>query len=87
MIRKLTMLVVAALVVMALAVPALAAPLPDTCDRDQGTVTCTTEGKNPKFTQETETKGNTKNTSPAPQDLESGCSDSNPGNSCPKGQF
>ncbi len=88
--RVIVMLTLAALLVAALSVSAagaFAAPLPDNCDRTQGTVTCTTEGKNPKFTQETETQGNTSNTSPAPQDLQSGCSESNPGNSCPGGQF
>ena len=77
MIRKLTMLVVAALVVIALAVPALAAPLPDNCTKENGTVTCTEgPGKNQGGVgTSNETKGNTKNTSPEPQDL--GC-DKNP---------
>jgi hypothetical protein len=53
-----------------------AAPLPDNCERVQGTVTCTTfegPGNNQAgvgTTTETETKGNTTNKSPEPQDLE-----------------
>jgi hypothetical protein len=38
MIRRITILVVAALLVLALAAPAFAAPLPSNCDRDRGTV-------------------------------------------------
>ncbi|GAA4049786.1 hypothetical protein [Agromyces indicus] len=55
------------------------APLPDNCTKDRGTVTCTTfegPGKNQAgvgSTSSTETKGNTKNTSPEPQDLDSFC--------------
>jgi hypothetical protein len=80
MIRRLTALVVAALFMMALAVPAFAAPLPDNCDREQGTVTCTTfegPGKNQGgvgTTETTETQGNTKNKSPEDQQgLEDEC--------------
>ena len=63
----------------------VAAPLPDNCDRDQGTVTCTTfdgPGNNQAgvgTTDETETQGNTKNKSPEePQDLTDECSWSPP---------
>jgi hypothetical protein len=79
MIRRITALVVAALFMMALAVPAFAAPLPDNCDREQGTVTCTTfegPGNNQAgvgSTETTEGQGNAENTSPEPQDLQSGC--------------
>jgi len=74
MIRRITILVVAALLVLALAAPAFAAPLPDNCTKDK--VTCTTfEG--PSNNQagvgeatKTETQGNTKNKSPEPQDLQ-----------------
>lgn len=65
------------------AMSASAAPLPDNCTKTQGTVTCTTfdgPGKNQGgvgSTSTDETQGNTKNTSPAPQDLDSTCS-SNP---------
>jgi hypothetical protein len=53
-----------------------AAPLPDNCTRVQGTVTCTTfegPGNNQAgvgTTTSTETKGNTTNKSPEPQDLQ-----------------
>jgi hypothetical protein len=53
-----------------------AAPLPEGCTKDQGTVTCTTfEGPGTNQagvgeTTETETQGNTTNTSPEPQELE-----------------
>ena len=64
----------AALLVVALSAPAaLAAPLPDNCDRDHGTVTCTTfdgPGNNQAGVGETtttETQGNTKNKSPEEQ--------------------
>lgn len=65
------------------AMSASAAPLPDNCTKTQGTVTCTTfdgPGKNQAGVGSTsvdETQGNTKNTSPEPQDLDSTCS-SNP---------
>lgn len=55
---------------------AQAAPLPDNCTKDKGTVTCTTfdgPGKNQGgvgTTTEAETQGNTTNTSPDPQELE-----------------
>src|SRR5215207_11762998 len=83
MIKRMIMLVVAALFAMSVMVPAaLAAPLPDNCTKDQGTVTCTTfegPGNNQAGVGETtatETQGNTKNKSPEePQNLEdtSGC--------------
>ncbi|GGG59025.1 hypothetical protein GCM10011374_22360 [Kocuria dechangensis] len=57
-----------------------AAPLPDNCDRDQGTVTCETfdgPGNNQAgvgTTTTEETQGNTKNKSPEEQqDLEDTC--------------
>jgi hypothetical protein len=55
-----------------------AAPLPDNCTKEQGTVTCTTfegPGNNQAgvgTTTTNETQGNTDNTSPTPQDLQSG---------------
>ena len=56
---------------------ASAAPLPDNCKKDKGTVTCTTfegPGNNQAgvgTTTNDETQGNTSNTSPEPQDLDS----------------
>ncbi len=53
-----------------------AASLPDNCTKDKGEVTCTTfdgPGKNQGGvgeTTNTETQGNTTNTSPTPQDLD-----------------
>ena len=76
MIRRITILVVAALLVLALAAPAFAAPLPDNCTKDKGKVTCTTfegPGKNQAgvgTTTSTETQGNTKNKNPESQDLQ-----------------
>lgn len=61
---------------------AMAAPLPDNCFKDKGTVTCTTTtspGKNQGgvgSTSTTQTQGNTTNTSPGPQELQSGCTQS-----------
>jgi hypothetical protein len=63
-------------------------------DRDRGQVSCTTtepvEGKNPKFDATTTTtttgQGNDSN-KPAKQDPTTKCNDSNPGSSCPGGQF
>ena len=81
MIKRMIMLVVAALFAMSVMVPAaLAAPLPDNCTKVQGEVTCTTfegPGNNQAGVGETtttETQGNTENTSPEPQDLQSGSS-------------
>ncbi|WP_052668783.1 hypothetical protein [Nitriliruptor alkaliphilus] len=74
--RITTVLAMTLLVMSMLAGPALAQPLPENCERVQGTVTCTTEegpGENQAgvgCTTETETKGNTTNTSPTPQNLE-----------------
>lgn len=61
------------------AMGAVAAPLPDNCERVQGTVTCTTfegPGNNQAgvgSTDTTETQGNTTNKSPEPQDLVDEC--------------
>lgn len=96
--RRITMLITAAILALtmslAAALPAFAAQeLPAGCSKDKGTITCTstTEGKNKNFseTTTTTTQGNTENFSPEPQGTgtETGCSDSNPGNSCPPGQF
>ena len=93
MIRRISLLIVAALVAAALLVPstAWAGPLPDNCTKEQGEVTCTTfdgPGKNQAGVGETtttETNGNTKNTSPEPQDLDSSTSckpPSSQGNPC-----
>jgi hypothetical protein len=77
MIKRMIMLVVAALFAMSVMVPAaLAAPLPDNCTKDQGQVNCTTfegPGNNQAGvgeTTNTETQGNTTNKSPEPQDLQ-----------------
>ena len=77
MIKRMIMLVVAALFAMSVMVPAaLAAPLADNCTRTQGEVTCTTfegPGNNQAgvgTTTNTETQGNTTNKSPEPQDLQ-----------------
>ena len=52
--------------------PAWGAPLLDNCTKEQGTVTCFEgPGKNQAGVgSNNETQGNTKNTSPEPQDLE-----------------
>jgi hypothetical protein len=77
--KTLATLSLAALLLGASAGPVLAGPLPDNCTKDRGTVTCTTfegPGNNQAgvgSTSSTETKGNTKNTSPEPQDLTSAC--------------
>src|ERR687897_2296294 len=75
-IRK-ALICTAAIALLSLAAPASAAPLPDNCDREQGTVTCTTfegPGNNQAGvgeTTSTETQGNTTNKSPEEQqDLE-----------------
>ena len=72
MIKRISLLITAALLVLALAAPvALAAPLPDNCTRRQGTVTCTEgPGKNQGGVGTSdETQGNTDNKKPAPQML------------------
>jgi hypothetical protein len=85
---------VSGLLVGASAIGASAAPLPDNCTKDRGTVTCTTfqgPGKNQAGVGSTttqQTKGNTKNTNPEPQDLQSGCTTNPPKsqgapNTCP----
>ena len=89
MIRRVMTLLVAALLVMAVAVPAaLAAPLPDNCERVQGEVQCFEgPGKNQGGVGETtETQGNTENTSPEPQDLDTTCNPpKSQGAPCPSG--
>jgi hypothetical protein len=74
MIKRMIMLVVAALFAMSVVAPAaLAAPLADNCTRTQGEVTCTTfegPGNNQAgvgSTTTNETQGNTKNKSPEEQ--------------------
>jgi hypothetical protein len=73
--KFLATLAVTGLLVGGSAMGAVAAPLPDNCERVQGTVTCTTfegPGNNQAGVgNETtdETKGNTKNKSPEPQNL------------------
>lgn len=54
---------------------AQAGPLPDGCTKDKGTVTCIDgPGKNQGGVgTETETQGNTTNTSPDPQELDTSC--------------
>jgi hypothetical protein len=75
--RRITSVLAAMLLMMSmLAGSALAEPLPENCERVRGTVTCTYEegpGQNQAgvgCTQTVETKGNTTNKSPAPQNLE-----------------
>jgi len=71
-IKRISLLITAALLVLALSAPvALAAPLPDNCTKDKGTVTCTEgPGKNQGGVGTSdETQGNTTNKKPAPQDL------------------
>ena len=98
MIKRISLAFTAALLVVALSAPAaLAAPLPDNCDRMQGSVVCetetTTSGKNEKqekfqqtTTTTTTTKGNQKNMNPEPQDTGM-TSDTTCGTPCPPGQF
>lgn len=52
-----------------------AAPLPDNCTKDRGTVTCFEGPGNNQggVGTSTETQGNTTNTSPEPQDLDTFC--------------
>jgi hypothetical protein len=72
--------ILVALIWVVAAIPAQAAPLADNCTKDKGTVTCTTfegPGNNQGgvgTTSTDETQGNTSNTSPEPQDLQSGSS-------------
>jgi hypothetical protein len=87
MMRKiLTTLALAGFLVGASAVGAQAAPLPSNCDRIQGTVICTTfegPGNNQAGVGSesvVETKGNTTNKNPEPQDLKDEC-EQNPTNS------
>jgi hypothetical protein len=74
-IKRISLLIAAALFVVALSAPvALAAPLADNCTKDKGTVNCTTfegPGNNQAgvgTTTDTQTQGNTSNFSPAPQE-------------------
>ncbi len=77
--KMLATLALTGFLVGASAMGAVAAPLPDNCEKVQGTVTCTTfegPGKNQAgvgSTSTDETQGNTTNVSPAPQDLTSDC--------------
>ena len=100
MIRRITILVAAAVLALSLSVPAFALSPRAECEAQGGTFsqgpggvkTCTIveEGKNPKFTQEEETSqqgriGNQGTEDTFDQDTQ--CAESNPGNSCPGGQF
>jgi hypothetical protein len=76
MIKRISLVIMAALFAVALSAPAaFAAPLPENCERVQGTVTCTTTegpGKNQGgvgTTETTETQGNQKNKSPEEQQM------------------
>jgi hypothetical protein len=85
MMRKiLTTLALAGFLVGASAVGAQAAPLPENCDRIQGTVICTVfegPGNNQAGVgneTDVETQGNTTNKNPEPQDLKDECVYQNP---------
>ena len=76
---KRSLILLAATLVLMTAMFALggAAPLPGNCTKVQGTVTCSTYAPSPANNQaglgtttEAETQGNTTNTSPEPQDLD-----------------
>ena len=91
MLKRIGLLMVAALLVATLAIGTVASPAFADCVKERGTWTCTTttSGKNekqPKFqeTTTTTTKGNLKNFSPEPQGTgtETVC-----GKPCPPGQF
>ena len=72
MIKRISLIIMAALFAVALSAPAaFAAPLPENCERVQGTVTCTEgPGKNQGGVGTSdETQGNTDNKKPAPQML------------------
>ncbi|CAN5679502.1 hypothetical protein BH18ACT11_BH18ACT11_14970 [soil metagenome] len=97
MIRRMTLLVLAAMLALALSAPvALAAQdLPAECKKVKGQIVCTTvvEGKNPqgKFdeTTTTTTQGNLTNFSPEPQGVGTAEECNRPGQTekCPPGQF
>ena len=82
MIRRITMLVVAALLALCLSAPvALAANAPEDCYKDRGTIYCPESGKNenqPKFQQTTTQKGSFSSS----HDPVVTC-----GTPCPPGQF
>ena len=88
MIKRISLLVAAALMAVmmmsATAVPAFAAKCPngDQATNDQGTKTCTTEGRNDRFTKEESVKGSfqTNNT------VTTECEGTGSGK-CPPGQF
>jgi hypothetical protein len=78
--RSIFVLLASGVMVMGSTSVAGAGPLPDNCTKDKGTVTCTTfdgPGKNQGGVGTTsidETQGNTSNTSPTPQELDSSSS-------------
>ena len=97
MIKRIMMLIVAALFAMSVMAPAaLAAPeLPPGCSKVKGQIVCTVvvEGKNPqgKFDETviTTTQGNLTNFSPEPQGvgIEEECNRPGQTEKCPPGQF
>ena len=97
MLKKMMLLVVAALVALALSAPVAfaAQDLPSNCSKVKGQIVCTTvvEGKNPqgKFdeTTTTTTQGNLTNFSPEPQGVGTDEACNRPGQTekCPPGQF
>jgi hypothetical protein len=76
--RHLMLLVLAFVLMLGMFAVGAAAPLSDNCTKDRGTVTCSTYVPSPANNQAglgttsvDETQGNTTNTSPEPQDLDS----------------
>jgi hypothetical protein len=82
MIRRITMLVAAALLALSLSVPmAFAANAPEGCTKERGTIICQESGKNenqPKFQQTTTKKGSVNSS----HEEETVCN-----KPCPPGQF
>jgi hypothetical protein len=95
MIRKITLLAVAALIALAFSAPLASAAqsLPSGCSKVNGQIVCTTvvEGKNPqrKFDETTTTQGNLTNFSPEPQGggITEECNRPGQTEKCPPGQF
>lgn len=76
--RKVGLLILAIVMMFGMFAVSSAAPLPSGCTKVQGTVTCTTYTPSPGSNQAglgtttvDETQGNTTNTSPDPQELDS----------------
>ena len=85
--KRITLLIGALMLALTMSFGSVAAfadpPLPAGCFKERGTIFCTEEGKNPKFTEETSKKGSFESSHPAQEE----CNRPGQTEKCPPGQF